>query len=206
MTVKRAQFAKSLALLRPSAANYLTDAITLLVGRLNLEHCPLKILEKCSLLELLAGKVCRPATAFRLCACSIVFGASANLLGGAHRVKDARDDLRGPGAAGIVNRASLEQFGMGQDDPELIIEAVEQRPKVGLHRCDLNGIASRRRSDAGSRGRERVVGHACCPADTALPGVCRGASLGSRQRVSAKIRIDPPAVRTYSTLPAEIQL
>jgi hypothetical protein len=48
--------------------------------------------------------------------------------------------------------------------------------------------------------------HAGCPAGTELPGACRDDSPGSRQSVSAKIRIDPPAVRTYSTLPAEIQL
>jgi hypothetical protein len=34
----------------------------------------------------------------------------------------------------------------------------------------------------------------------------RDAVPGSRQSVSAKIRIDPPAVRVYSTFPAEIQL
>ena len=34
----------------------------------------------------------------------------------------------------------------------------------------------------------------------------RAGAAASRHSVSAKIRMDPPAVRTYSTLPAEIQL
>ena len=38
------------------------------------------------------------------------------------------------------------------------------------------------------------------------PLTCRGCESGSRQSESAKMRMAPPAVRMYSTLPAEIQL
>ena len=54
------------------------------------------------------------------------------------------------------------------------------------------GAGSRVRSDVGCTSR-------CTGARSAQP-------CGSRHSVSAKIRTAPPAVRTYSTLPAEIQL
>ena len=46
-------------------------------------------------------------------------------------------------------------------------------------------------------------GAATCvvPADASLVGMA-----GERHSESAKIRMEPPAVRTYSTFPAEIQL
>jgi hypothetical protein len=73
---------------------------------------------------------------------------------------------------------------------------MEEHPQVSV---DL------RRLDAFIAARRYV--HACDPvvvltaADT-----CRAGDAGSRHSESAKIRIAPPAVRTYSTFPAEIQL
>jgi len=61
---------------------------------------------------------------------SLRFGGSAgdapNLFRGAHRFKGARDDLRGAGAAHFVTRLRFEQLGVRKDDPELVVQAVEE--------------------------------------------------------------------------------
>lgn len=133
------------------------------------------------------------------------FGTPADLFRGPHGVEDARYDLCRPSAARVVGRSALEEFGVGENDTELVVQAMEQRSEFGIHVGGADALGSRSGS-IGSRGREVLAVHACCPAVTGPAGVCRGVSPGSRQSVSAKIRIDPPAVRTYSTLPAEIQL
>ena len=58
------------------------------------------------------------------------------------------------------------------------------------------------------RADDRRGTHACEPGAAVLASDSsdRAEGAASRHSVSAKIRMDPPAVRTYSTLPAEIQL
>ena len=56
------------------------------------------------------------------------FGQLSNRLGGTHRVERTRDELRRSSAVRVVNRLRLEQLRVGEDDAELIIEAVEQGP------------------------------------------------------------------------------
>ena len=124
------------------------------------------------------------------------FRAAANLAGNRHRLQDARDDLTRTRAVHLVNGPGFEQFRVSQDDPQLVGQPVKQ---LAQFRVSLRGPWALVLTTG------NVYIHACWPAGTEFPGVCR-ASLGSRHSESAKIRIDPPAVRTYSTFPAEIQL
>jgi len=102
----------------------------------------------------------------------------SNLAGGAHGVERARDHLRGARASGLVTGLCFEQFRVRQNDPELVIQLMKQIAQITVHTWRPLVLAS----------------------------ATRAGRAGSRHSVSAKIRIDPPAVRTYSTLPAEIQL
>lgn len=91
-----------------------------------------------------------------------------------HRVQHTEHDLSGTRATRLVARLSLDQLGVRENDPELIVQAVEQQAEILGHEAVLHAIPAAR--------------------------------AGSRQSVSTKIRIEPPAVRTYSTLPPAIQL
>jgi hypothetical protein len=108
-----------------------------------------------------------------------------------------RDNLGRPIAINGIGSLGFQQLGVRQRNPELIIQAVEERLELPLL-LRLVGL--------------RVVGRRR-PAHTCEPGAVlasdsseRAVGAASRHSVSAKIRMDPPAVRTYSTLPAEIQL
>src|SRR5262245_15513800 len=111
-----------------------------------------------------------------------------DLAGGAHRVEHTGDDLRRAGAPHLVGALGLEQFGVGEDDPELVVQAMKEQAEVA-------------RVVAGRAG--AVVG---CRHHEASLRVSSPARPGSRQSVSTKMRTEPPAVRTYSTLPPAIQL
>jgi len=96
----------------------------------------------------------------------------------------------------LVDGLLFEHLSVGKDDPELIVQPVEQ----AAHFVWCLRLAH--------RGVPRLRGeiHACprvlaAPVDAAL-----AEGVASRHSVSAKMRIDPPAVRTYSTFPAAIQL
>ena len=116
----------------------------------------------------------------------------------AHGLERCRDNLRSSSPMHVIGRLDLEQFRVGEDDPQLIVQTMDQHTK-------LRGQRSRAGPDVCW---ERRSAHACVPAVGALSlsEDCELAAAGSRHSVSAKMRIDPPAVRTYSTLPAEIQL
>lgn len=49
-----------------------------------------------------------------------------NALAGADGVKSAHDHLTGTGAVRVFRKAVLQQFGVRQDDPELVIQEVEE--------------------------------------------------------------------------------
>ena len=109
----------------------------------------------------------------------------------------ARDDLGRSIAIHRVGGLRFQQFGVRENDPELVVQAVKQCLKI----VSLPRVVGLR---AGGR---RRLAHACEPgAVLASDSSERVAGAASRHSVSAKIRMDPPAVRTYSTLPAEIQL
>jgi len=48
-----------------------------------------------------------------------------------HRVERARHHLRGPGTADLVAALRFEQFGVREDDAELVVEAVEEQAEIG---------------------------------------------------------------------------
>lgn len=117
-----------------------------------------------------------------------------DLPNGSHRGQGAAHDLCCAHTMGVIGGLCFEQFGVRQKDSELVIQAVKQRLKIQT------------RVRIGAREFAGPV-HACGPA-AARESVSseRAGAAASRHSVSAKIRMDPPAVRTYSTLPAEIQL
>jgi len=120
-----------------------------------------------------------------------------DLSNSSHGGKGARDNLGGPIAVHGIGSLGFQQLGVREHDPELIIQAVKERLELPLLRRRVGLTAVRRRRQA----------HACEPgAVLASDSSARDAGAASRHSVSAKIRMDPPAVRTYSTLPAEIQL
>ena len=104
------------------------------------------------------------------------------------RVEHAGDDLRGARARHLVRRLRFEQLGVGEDDPELVVQAMEQQPQVArVFACRAGAIVCGRHHEASLRVSSRP-------------------RPGSRQSVSTKMRTEPPAVRMYSTLPLAIQL
>jgi hypothetical protein len=117
---------------------------------------------------------------------------------GAHGCQRARDNLSRSITIRIVGSLRFEQLGVGEDDAQLVVQAVKERLKLlAVLRFAGPGAGDRRRqAHAGEPGAVLV------DSDSSE----RAGAAASRHRVSAKIRMDPPAVRTYSTLPAEIQL
>src|SRR5262249_1570899 len=124
----------------------------------------------------------------------------AQFLDGGERVESARYDLRRAGAIHVVGRFGFEQLGVGKDDPELVVQAMEEEP-------ELRGFVHRASG-------EQLLGaggavHQAWFRPSACHMVCtagRSALFGSRQSVSTKMRTEPPAVRTYSILPLDSQL
>ena len=125
-------------------------------------------------------------------------GPPPDFAAGAHGFKRGRNNLRRAGALDFVRRRELQQLGVRENDPELVVQTVKQNAELAFESRRARPIVCRQ------RGRT----HAWVPAAGALSlsEDCALAVAGSRHNVSAKIRIDPPAVLTYSTLPAEIQL
>lgn len=115
-------------------------------------------------------------------------GAEADFAGGAHRLENARDDLGGACTRHFIRGFRFEELGVRQDDAELVVQAMEQESQVA-------------RISTGRAG--AIIGGRHHEASLRVSSPTRP---GSRQSVSTKIRTDPPAVRTYSTLPLAIQL
>ena len=84
---------------------------------------------------------------------------------------------------------------MREDDPELVIQPVEEQPQ---RRGFLTGVGRVHES----KPHHDASGDAIVPDVVASPA----AVSDRRQSESSKIRTAPPAVRTYCTLPADIQL
>ena len=58
-------------------------------------------------------------------------GEPSELFCGAHRLKGARDDLCRPGAIAVVNGLRFKQLRVRENDPELVVQAMEERPQFG---------------------------------------------------------------------------
>jgi len=104
---------------------------------------------------------------------------------------------------GVVDGFGLKQLGVGEDDAELIVQPMKEQPQVPINGRTISMTARVRPACVCSRRWD----HAWDPAGVSAGRAPEGASWpDERHSVSAKMRMDPPAVRTYSTLPAEIQL
>jgi hypothetical protein len=60
------------------------------------------------------------------------FGAAANLASGTHRIQDGLYDLLRSRAVHVVKGPGFEQFRVRQDDPQLIVQPMEQQADVGI--------------------------------------------------------------------------
>ena len=71
----------------------------------------------------------------------------ANLFRRRHRLKRARHNLAGARALRIVGRPRLQKLGVGENDPELIVQAVEEEAQVGrfVHRSPRKQLLDIRR-------------------------------------------------------------
>ena len=58
-----------------------------------------------------------------------------------HRVERARHQLSGTCAVHVIRGLRLEQFGMSQDDSQLVVEAVEEQPQVAIDSWTIGGAA-----------------------------------------------------------------
>src|SRR6185295_8117361 len=126
-----------------------------------------------------------------------------DLFRGAHGIHHALDDLFCTRAVHHVGSLCLEQLRVRQHNAELIIELVKQQTELWIrdhHRSIHSGCVPA--LPAGVQALCPVVAACCTLGALVLPG----RAFASRQSESAKMRIEPPAVRTYSTFPAEIQL
>ena len=121
---------------------------------------------------------------------------TSQTLHGRDGVDGSRDDLTGARALRLVAQPAFQQLGVGEDHPELIIQSMEQPREIGLGRIhrswECSSCASARHAPLRRRSFHSTLGTCVLP--------------GSRQSVSAKMRTDPPAVRTYSTFPPASQL
>ena len=80
-----------------------------------------------SLLMVGCGWTCGGGRCWPLFSCRTL----ADLPDRAHCVERARDDLCRSSAVDVVGRVRLEQFGVREDDPELVVQAVEQESQLG---------------------------------------------------------------------------
>ena len=57
-------------------------------------------------------------------------GVTANFLRRPHRLERTGHHLRGARAVNVVDRFGFEQLGVREDDPQLIVQAMEQEPQL----------------------------------------------------------------------------
>ena len=137
----------------------------------------------------------------------LLFERRADLLpqgaGRPHRLERAGDDLRGARAVRVVGRFGVHQFGVGQNDPKLIVQAVEEKTQL---RHLVHVSPRRARFSADDAPHQAWFRPSACHGAGVGVVVDRPSPLASRHNVSTKIRTDPPAVRTYSILPLDNQL
>ncbi len=104
-----------------------------------------------------------------------------------HGFERRADDMRCTRSPGIVGRLGFEELRVRQDHAKLVVQAMQKSTKI----ANLQ------------RGAILNHFHACYAADV---GADARNPSGWRHSESVKIRMLPPAVLTYSTFPAAIQL
>jgi hypothetical protein len=125
---------------------------------------------------------------------------ASNLRSSPHCLERAGHDLGRARAAHLIAGLGLEELGMREDDPELVVEAVEERTQF---RRFFHRSPRQERLDAKRSLHQAWFRPSACHVDG---NAGRFVLFASRQSVSTKIRTDPPAVLTYSILPLESQL
>ncbi len=114
------------------------------------------------------------------------------------RLERRANHVRRAHTIGVVRRLGREEFGVGEDHAQLVVEPVKKSGKIarfqGGRAIFSHGSAVRTEAFRPCGRQAAVVGD-----DIRKPSGCR-------HRESVKIRMLPPAVRTYSTFPAAIQL
>ena len=124
------------------------------------------------------------ATGYLLLTGRNAFNCLPDLARGGQGFNRRDDHLAGARFLAFILRLGFEKLRVRQDDAELVVQRVKQLTqlgRVGTHFCASKGVVK-------------------------VPSNAGSCACGSRHRESTKIRTDPPAVRTYSTLPAVIQL
>ena len=61
-----------------------------------------------------------------------IFQPLADVPDGRERLERARDQLRPSTPARLVGALRLEELGVGEDDPELIVQSVEEQGQIGV--------------------------------------------------------------------------
>ena len=100
----------------------------------------------------------------------------------------------------LIRQLRLEQLRMSEDDAKLIVQAMQEQTQIA------RVVGRRHARSAFGHGRKGQHEGLQNYADARATFESRIVPSGDRHRVSTKIRMLPPAVRTYSTLPAAIQL
>ena len=80
---------------------------------------------------------------------------AAELLNGVDGFEDALDDLAGAGFLGVVGQPALEQLGVGQNDPELIVQPVKEPRPIRLGQVHNSAKRDERRPARQAPGRSR---------------------------------------------------
>jgi hypothetical protein len=69
------------------------------------------------------------------------FSELTDRFGSAHRVERAGDELCRTRSIQVVSGLCLEQFGVRQDDSELVVQSVKQYPQVRIESRTISGAA-----------------------------------------------------------------
>ena len=67
----------------------------------------------------------------------VVLESKADLACRRHCLERARNHLGGAGSCRVLSQLGLEQFGIREDDPQLIIQLVKKQPEVLAHEASL---------------------------------------------------------------------
>jgi hypothetical protein len=119
------------------------------------------------------------------------------------RFERGADNMRSSRTVRVVGGFGFEEFRVGQDDTQLVVQLVKQRAEITVLRVARTFSGHVRRRDG---GQSRMGGTRAETVYAAVVGEEIRNPSGCRQSESVKIRMLPPAVLTYSTFPAAIQL
>jgi hypothetical protein len=76
---------------------------------------------------------------------------AAEVLNGVDGFEDAFDDLTGAGFLRLVRQTAFEKFGIGQNDPELIVQPVKQPGPIRLRQAHNSASATSTNRSSGAR-------------------------------------------------------